>query len=336
MSIKIIYQTKNGKKGSQSSILEGDTNNLTDGSYLFYGDKTLTLWDNDLSSLKIGKTMFHSCTNLSSFERDLSNLTIGEMMFYYCPKLTSFSSDLSSLTNGNDMFHSCGNLISFTSDLSSLTDGSYMFDICTKLSSFTSDLSSLTIGEAMFQQCKNLTSFSIDLSSLTDGRYMFAGCTNLTSFTSDLSSLNMGINMFHNCKLNAASVKNIADTINTYNGGRITIHVDDTLSETDKNTILSHFNTISNKGWTVDSNLSTVATVNEDGEIVESTMVCAKVDESYDDYYTHLDNNGNKVILRTAKMVIGPRENEWTVFASLEDAEQHFGLTRVDQELNKL
>jgi pyridoxine/pyridoxamine 5'-phosphate oxidase len=102
------------------------------------------------------------------------------------------------------------------------------------------------------------------------------------------------------------------------------------MSDKDKSLVLSYFNTISGRGWTVDSNLSTVATANEDGEIVESTMICAKVDESYNDYYTHLDSNGNKVILRTAKMVMGPRENEWTVFASLEDAEQHFGLTRVD------
>ena len=290
MSIKIIYRTKNGKNGSYPPILEGDTNNLTDGSYLFYGDKTLTLWDNDLSSLKIGK-----------------------MMFYYCSNLTSFTSDLSSLTNGEYMFRNCDNLTSFNSDLSSLTGGEYMF-----------------------YYCQELTSFTFNLSSLTNGNSMFNGCYRLTTFTSDLSSLTKGSGMFQSCKLNVESVENIASSINTYNGGQITIHVDTTMSDEDKALVLSYFNTISSsKGWTVDSNLSTVATVNEDGEIVESTMVCAKVDEPYDDYYTHLDNNGNKVILRTAKMVIGPRENEWTVFASLEDAEQHFALTRVDQELNK-
>lgn len=197
-------------------------------------------------------------------------------------------------------------------------------------------LPNLTNGDNMFFNCNNLITFTADLRSLRNGMWMFRDCSKLTSFSSDLRSLNFGQLMFNGCKLNASSVKNIADTINTYNGGEITIHVDTTMSDDNKNLVLSsYFITISGKGWTVDSNLSTVATVNEDGEIVESTLVCAKVDEPYDDYYTHLDNNGNKVILRTAKMVIGPRENEWTVFASLEDAEQHFALTRVDQELNK-
>lgn len=200
---------------------------------------------------------------------------------------------------------------------------------------FNYSLENVIDGSYAFYWNWDLESFNSNLSKLENGEYMFFACAFLSTFTSDLSSLNMGINMFSGCELNAASVKNIADTINTYDGGEITIDVDTTMSDQDKSLVLSYFNTISNKGWTVDSNLSTVATVNEDGEIVESTMVCAKVDEPYDDYYTHLDNNGNKVILRTAKMVIGPRENEWTVFASLEDAEQHFTLTRVDQELNK-
>jgi hypothetical protein len=56
--------------------------------------------------------------------------------------------------------------------------------------------------------------------------------------------------MFMGCKLNAASVKNIADTIKNINGisltaadGKITIHVDTTMSDKDKSLVLSYFNT---------------------------------------------------------------------------------------------
>lgn len=318
---------------SKVGIIEYDK--LEIGDSLMNNNTYLREWRCPLLKLTSGKKMFQKCGRLTTFTPDLSSLTNGYYMFHNT-NLSSFTSDLSSLTEGDSMFLGCYTLITFTSDLSSLTNGNRMFDNCWELTTFiASDLSSLTNGNRMFYYCYNLTTFTSHLSSLTNGNSMFNGCYRLTTFTSGLSSLTKGSGMFQSCKLNVESVENIASSINTYNGGQITIHVDDTLSETDKNTILSHFTTISvNKGWTVDSNLSTVATVNEDGEIVESTMICAKVDEPYDDYYTHLDNNGNKVILRTAKIVIGPRENEWTVFASLEDAEQFFGLTRIVDELN--
>jgi hypothetical protein len=143
-----------------------------------------------------------------------------------------------------------------------------------------------------------------------------------------------GDGMFNGCKLNVESVENIASTINTYNGGKITIHVDDTLSETDKNTIRLHFNTIESKGWTVDSNLSTTAALSEDDEPIEDTSVFVKLEEANEHIVTHIDKDGNKVILRNAKYVGGQRQNEWTLFASLEGAEQFFGLTRIVDELN--
>ena len=83
------------------------------------------------------------------------------------------------------------------------------------ISEFSSDLSSLRNGSIMFAMC-GLTSFSSDLSSLTDANSMFANCENLTSFSSGLPSLTSGQGMFDSCKLDAQSVKNIIDTINTY------------------------------------------------------------------------------------------------------------------------
>ena len=102
--------------------------------------------------------------------------------------------------------------------LGDLTNGRGMFYNCSNLTSFNSDLSSLWDGSQMFVYCSQLTTFNSDLSSLTDGAGMFYWCTNLTSFNADLSSLTNGNRMFGNCKLNASSVKNIIDTINTGSG----------------------------------------------------------------------------------------------------------------------
>ena len=76
-------------------------------------------------------------------------------------------------------------------------------------------LGDLEDGEDMFRGCTNLTSFSSDLSGLTYGYSMFLNCSNLTSFSSDLPNLKDGNFMFDGCKLDAPSVKNIIDTINT-------------------------------------------------------------------------------------------------------------------------
>jgi hypothetical protein len=60
---------------------------------------------------------------------------------------------------------------------------------------------------------------------------MFSGFYNLTSFTSELSSLRSAYNMFKGCKLDAASIENIANTINdvsnlTLNDTEGIIHID--------------------------------------------------------------------------------------------------------------
>jgi hypothetical protein len=83
----------------------------------------------------------------------------------------------------------------------------------------------------MFNGCENLTTFTLKLSNLTNlinGQYMFNGCTSLTSFTYKLSNLTKGDYMFDGCKLDTASVKNIADTINNLKSIGITdgvIHI---------------------------------------------------------------------------------------------------------------
>ena len=145
----------------------------------------------------------------------------------------------------------------FESDLSNLTNGKLMF-YQSKLASFASDLSNLTDGGFMFSYCSSLTSFSGDLSSLTDGDDMFSYSA-LTSFSGDLSSLTTSYNMFYYCKLDAPSVKNIIDTINTSLTG-FTLGMGCNNTTEDKNLfaqevgysdMTSLLAALSNKGWTV-------------------------------------------------------------------------------------
>ena len=194
--------------GGDGSFTGGMFNNCTD----------LTSFSSDLPSLTNGYSMFRYCSKLTSFSSDLSSLTDATDMFNYCSNLNSFSSDLPNLMNAEDMFIHCDKLTSFSIDLPNLTNGINMFAYCSALNSYSSDLPNLMNAEGMFQNCNNLTSFSSDLSSLTSGRRMFYFCNNLTSFSSDLSSLTSGNEMFRNCKLDASSIKNIVDTINTFSG----------------------------------------------------------------------------------------------------------------------
>lgn len=115
----------------------------------------------------------------------------------------------------------------------------------------------------MFYCCSALTAFSSNLSSLTNGIGMFMG-SNLKSFTSDLSSLTDGNGMFDYCSLDTASVKNIADTINT-NNGIISIGVD----ENDHDIRETYYQQIRDKGWDV------YITINESSSCCDSGYCCS-------------------------------------------------------------
>ena len=200
----------------------------------------------DLVDASVGEDdgMF-SYSNLAEISSNLSSLTNGQGMFKGT-QLGYFDIDLPNLDNGSQMFRGCENLSSFNSYLSKLTNGNHMFTY-SSLESFSADLSKLTNGYYMFYQCPKLKSFSSNLSSLTNGTNMFHSCP-LTSFNSDLSSLEDAWSMFYGCYLDTASVKNIADTINTGTGQTIEIGIGKQGLSTDDNTYLQQ---IRNKGWSV-------------------------------------------------------------------------------------
>lgn len=135
-------------------------------------------------------------------DADLSGLVDGDSMFTY--------TNVGQITNEDGTVQS----ESFNYNLSSLTNGDNMFSSCKNLTTFTSNLSSLMNGYGMFNGCTNLSSFNSDLSSLTDGWHMFYECENLSSFNSDLGSLKSGYQMFNECKLDAESLRIIANNIN--------------------------------------------------------------------------------------------------------------------------
>ena len=228
----------------------------------------------------------------------------------------------------------------FNSDLSSLRDGSAMFAYCTNLTSFSSDLSGLRKATSMFEWCPNLTSFASNLSNLTDGEFMFYYCTNLTSFSSNLSSLTVGGGMFQDCKLDALSVKNIIDTINTYSASlKLGVGCDDTTEDknffaqevgyTDMTSLLA---ALQAKGWTVSTQYNGRPTTTYGlRRTTEDTLpVFVKLEETEDHAgYISMDSS-KKYRLNWFHETTGSTEG-YTQFASLEEAVTHFNINPIER-----
>ena len=209
-----------------------------------------------------------------------------------------------------------------------------MFGNCSNLASFTSDLSSLTDGTVMFQHCDKLTTFNSDLSSLTDGISMFYGCTALTTFSSDLSSLTNGDRMFSSCKLDTASVQQIANTINPYNG-EINIDIENT-TPNDEET--SAFNNMADKGWTVYVNGSSWSSAPHPYVLVDETTTetpipfYAKPIEVEEDKAKYVGEDGKFYNILGAQFIYGDDLSTYGMFLNEEDAAANMRLTKKPEE----
>ena len=254
----------------------------------------------------------------------LGDLENGFTMFSDCYSLITFTSDLSSLTNGMGMFMSCENLTTFTSDLSSLTDGNNMFYGCSKLTTFTSDSSGSPV----------------NLSSLTNGSDMFRGCSKLTTFTSDLISLTNGYGMFYYCKLNASSVKNIIDTINTYSGdltlgmgcNNTTEDKDLFAQEAGYNSMTELLAALTDKGWSVTTQFTgrptTTYGLRRPSEDTLPVFVKLEEDEKYGNYTS--DDESKKYRLDYFHETTGSTEG-YTQFNSLEEAIETLNIKPIER-----
>ena len=324
-----------------------DLKSLTNGSDMFKNCIGITTFKNNLKSLTNGYQMFYGCSNLSTFDSDLGSLSNAHSMFSNCSNLTKFSSDLSSLNTATNMFYNCSSISSFISKLPNLSIGHAMFENCSSLISFSSALSSLTNGICMFIRCIRLSSFNSDLSSLSKGVQMFMSCT-LTSFKSNLSSLTDGNLMFFGCKLDALSVKNIIDTINTVETGEITLGMgcNDTTEDkdlfaqevgyTDMTTLLS---TLQNKGWTVSAQYNGRPSTTFSLRKPESLPVYVKLvevvlsvnEEEISPIYEYTSSDETKFYnLDWFHETTGSTEG-YDVFSSLEEAITHFNIKPIEK-----
>jgi hypothetical protein len=283
--------------------------------------------------------MFCGCNNLKTFESKLEKLTEGFQMFCYCNSLSSFHTNLPSLLTANSMFYNCKNLSSFTSDLSLLADGTQMFLGCSNLIAFNSKLKSLTNGTSMFCDCKKLNTFDYNLSSLTNARSMFCRCENLISFSSNLNSLIEGIDMFFACKLDAPSIKNIINTINTVESANLTLGMGCDNNNTDKDLFAQEvgypdmstlLQTIQNKGWTVGAQFtgrpSSTFSLRKPEYLPVYVKLVEVIPTEEDSIYEYTSQGGTKFYnLDWFHETTGSTDG-YTQFSSLEEAITHFKL----------
>lgn len=216
----------------------------------------------DVSSLLVGDGLYYGSNQLTNktFTNEFASIVSGRYMFA-SSSIKTFSGSLTSLQDGTRMFEATGALTSFTSEMPNLSNGTYMFYNTPLLASFSSSLPNLRIGEYMFQNAIALPSFSVSLPKLTNGLRMFDGCTSLETFNSVLPSLENGSYMFQGCKLSGRSVRNIVESLPTYETQHsITIGINCTediegqrefLRETGYNTFEEIEDALAAKGWKV-------------------------------------------------------------------------------------
>lgn len=234
-------------------------------------------------------------------------------------------------------------LSGFNSDLSSLRDGNLMFAACYRLEIFNSDLSNLTNGSGMFDSCGSLASFSTNLHNLTTGDFMFNACHYLTSFNSDLSSLTKGDSMFNYCKLDAPSIKNIIDTINSISQRSVLglgIGCNDTPEDAnrfaqevgeyaDMESLLS---VIRSKGWIVEAQYNgrpdTTYSLRKPSEDTLPVFVKLEETEEHADYTS--EDGSKKFRLNWFHETTGSTEG-YTQFNSLEEAVAHYNIKPIER-----
>ena len=197
-----------------------DTSNVTDMSYMFLANGSLTSLDLsnfDTSNVTNMSHMFASDEVLSSLDLsnfDTSNVTSMNEMFHECFGLSTLNIskfDTSNVTDMSYMFASCWSLSSLnisSFDTRNVTNMSSMFNSCNVLTSLNLsnfNTSNVTNMANMFSNCYYLTYLNIssfNTSSVTDMTYMFYSCSGLTTLdissfnTSNVTSMNA---MFEDC-----------------------------------------------------------------------------------------------------------------------------------------
>lgn len=186
-----------------------------------------------------------------------------------------------------------------------------------------------------------LESFITDLPVLETGIGMFLGSSALHTFQGNLGSLNDAYSMFGECILSADSVMYIADGIKDWGvrdsegsltgttddkAHKITIDVDSTLTSDAE--VAEYLMEIANKGWTVATNHTAFASASASDSTQNNVFVIARPVEDQG-MATHTTADGKFVAVETAVSVIGIHQNQWTIFANIEDALAEWELTPI-------
>ena len=199
----------------------------------------------------------------------------------------------------------------------------------------------------MFCQISNLTTFNGNLKSLINGYMSFTQCFNLTSFTSDLRSLTNGFEMFLGCKLDTASLKNIAETINNvveivwadiqHEDGYKAIHIGigSTTPTDEENQYLTQ---IHERGWQVFVNGSfnayvpATAALDETGETMSTPIsFWAKPVPATEEDAQYVDADGNFYNILGGQFIFVDDPETYGMFTSLEDAAANMRLTKIEK-----
>lgn len=193
-------------------------------------------------------------------DTDLTRTMFAYQMCWDCKQLTSISGlQMPSCMNAYGAFYGCSNLSDISGAGFSLAQNcSYMFDGCTSLTTISNaNFEYAEVCYNMFAGCKKLTSTgTASFNGLIRARYMFSGCSKLENITSmRLELLEEAAFMFKGCILNLASVKHIANNINTVQKSSITLGIN---AELQGNTELATaLETIRSKGWTITEEYNT-------------------------------------------------------------------------------
>ena len=139
--------------------------------------------------------------------------------------------------------------------------------------------------------------------------------------------------MFKQCKLDTASVQNIADTINTYNG-TIGIGIGNSTPNEQEE---AAFNTMVDKGWTVYVGVNGAGSSSEwnptslipiDGEETTTPIpFWAKPVQSDEQHAQYVDTEGNFFNILGGNFIYGDDLSTYGMFTSLEDAIANMRLT---------
>ena len=235
-------------------------------------------------------------------------------------QMKAFLVDLSLLEDAYFMLHETG-LERYDGDLSSLIRGEGLFHNCFSFILFNGVLKVLKNGNHMFNSTK-MTSFGADLSVLERGEYMFH-MVPLTEFLSELPKLSMADFMFSRSMFDKDSTLRIFNSLPTWASGThkitIGIHID---NQTDDEVLAAIANAEA-KGWTL-----TVAWNGTPTAHAASTFGLRRPTIYAKSSNMELPDGTSERVLDWGHYVTNWEENGYLEFASVEEAEEYFGIEK--------